>query len=111
MLSTDYIILHNIKTSNNKSFVTAHHIIVQRICIIVFPFVSVVSGDANFNMVRTGMTLGEFVQPSVACLLIEIPANVEKGLCQWFLWLAPKPSLIPFNQLQKVDVVFATTIG
>ena len=70
-----------------------------------------VSGDANFSMNRTGITLGGFIQPSVARSLIELQPNVEKGLCQRFLWLVPQPTLEKFDQLQKVDVDFISGIG
>jgi hypothetical protein len=73
-------------------------------------FFSTVSGDANFSMQHTGMTLGGFIQPSVARALIE-QANVEKGLCQRFLWVVPKPAIVNFDQLQKVDTSFVSTIG
>lgn len=69
------------------------------------------SGDANFSMARTGITLGGFIQPSVARSLIELQPNVEKGLCQRFLWLVPKPTLEKFDQLQKVDAEFFDGVG
>ncbi len=59
----------------------------------------------------TGLTLGGFIQPSVAWHLIEIPANIEKGLCQRFLWLVPKPSPVPFEDLQQVDREFFTSLS
>ncbi len=39
------------------------------------------AGEANFSMGRTGQTEG-------LVLLIEYPPNIEKGLCQRFLWIA-----------------------
>lgn len=69
------------------------------------------SGDANFAMDHTGLTIGGFTQPSVARNLIEITANVEKGLCQRFLWLVPKPTPVSFEQLQQVDKEFSASIG
>ena len=70
-----------------------------------------VSGDANFSMQHTGMTIGGFIQPSVARSLIELQSNVEKGLCQRFLWLCPKATFVKFDQLQQIDENFSTTIG
>ena len=70
-----------------------------------------VSGEANFTMSRTGLTIGGFTQPSVARGLIESPQNVEKGLCQRFLWVAPQPSLTHFNDLRHVDQDFSAAIG
>lgn len=62
-------------------------------------------------MDHTGLTMGGFTQPSVARGLIEHPPNVEKGLCQRFLWLAPQPTLTKFNDLQCVDRSFTAEIG
>ena len=69
------------------------------------------SGDANFSIQQTGMTIGSFIQPSVARTLIEQQSNVEKGLCQRFLWIVPKLTIVKFDQLQQVDARFVTTIG
>lgn len=62
-------------------------------------------------MHRTGLTMGGFTQPSVARGLIEHPPNVEKGLCQRFLRLAPQPTPTKFNELQCVDQSFIAEIG
>ena len=62
-------------------------------------------------MPHTGLTLGGFTQPSVARSLIEQQANIEKGLCQRFLWLVPKPKVVSFNELQKVNDQFSASIG
>ena len=70
-----------------------------------------VSGDANFAMHHTGLTIGGFTQPSVARNLIEIPANAEKGLCQRFLWVVPKPASVGFKELEKVDTDFSVSVG
>ena len=69
------------------------------------------SGDANFSIQRTGMTLGGFIQPIVVRALIEQQSNVEKGLCQRFLWIVPKPTIVTFDQLQQVDTGFMSAIG
>ena len=70
-----------------------------------------VSGDANFEMKLTGLTLGGFLQPSIARNLLEQPANVEKGLCQRFSWFVAKPTPIPFDDLERVDRHFSASIG
>ena len=62
-------------------------------------------------MEHTGLTVGSFTQPVVAQTLIEIQANVEKGFCQRFLWVVPKPVAIPLDELQQVDREFSTAIG
>lgn len=48
---------------------------------------NLVSGEANFCMTHTGLTLGGFIQPSVARHLIEIPANIENMNTNSFLIL------------------------
>ena len=70
-----------------------------------------VSGEANFSMGHTGLTIGGFIQPSIARHLIEIQSNVEKGLCQRFLWIVPKPTVVSFERLQRVNKEFATSLG
>ncbi len=78
---------------------------------LAFFVLSAVSGDANFTMKHTGLTIEGFTQPVVARTLIEIQANVEKGLCQRFLWIAPQPATVSFNELQQVDQEFSTALG
>jgi len=70
-----------------------------------------VSGEANFAMSHTGLTLGGFIQPTIARNLIEIQSNVEKGLCQRFLWVVPQPTVVSFEKLQRVNKEFTTSIG
>ena len=62
-------------------------------------------------MHHTGLTIGGFTEPSVAHSLIEIPSNVENGLCHHFLWVVPKPASVGFNELEKVDTDFTICIG
>lgn len=76
--------------------------------IIIISYIHVVSGEANFEMETTGLTLGGFIQPSVARNILEQQANAEKGLCQRFLWFVPKPTPVPFDELEKVDRDFST---
>lgn len=70
-----------------------------------------VSGEANFEMKLTGLTLGGFIQPSIARNLLEQPTNVEKGLCQRFMWFVAKPTAVPFDDLEKVNRDFSASIG
>ena len=79
-------------------------------CIIVSLCISV-SGEANFPMSHMGLTVGSSIQPAVAQELIEHPSNIEKGLCQRFLWIAPKPNPTLFDELQCIDKDFTTAIG
>lgn len=67
----------------------------------------VVSGDANFTIPRAGLTLGGFLQPSMARAFIEQQSNVETGLCQHFLWIVPNPKVVSFEF--TVDASFTTT--
>lgn len=62
-------------------------------------------------MQHTGLTVGGFTQPIVARNILENQANVEKGLCQRFLWLVPKPTSVAFEDLKHVDTNFSTAIG
>ena len=62
-------------------------------------------------MKQTGLTLGGFIQPSIARNLLEQPANVEKGLCQRFLWFVAKPTSVPFDDLEKVNRDFSASVG
>ena len=45
-------------------------------------------------MEHTSLTFGSFTQPSVARNLIEMLANVEKGLSQRFFVFSPSNSVI-----------------
>lgn len=65
-----------------------------------------VSGEANFEMKRTGLTVDGFIQPSIARNLLEQPANMEKGLSQRFLWFAPNPPLRLLMIWKKSAVTF-----
>ena len=71
----------------------------------------VVSGEANFTMDYTGLVVGGFTQPSVARGLIESIANIEKGVCQRFLWILPKPSPTKFCDLKEMNEEFSNKIG
>ena len=62
-------------------------------------------------MNHNGLTVGGFIQPSVAWNMIEAQGNVEKGLCQRFLWLIPQPVSTPFKDLEQVDKEFTATMG
>lgn len=68
----------------------------------------IVTGDANFAMESTCLTIGEFTQPEVARALIEQP---EKGLSHRFLWLFPKPLFGQFTSLGEVDKGFQFNLG
>ena len=68
------------------------------------------SGDANFSMKYTALTVGAFIQPGVARSLMELPANCEKGFSQRFLWCIPKLHIVRFCELEKVDIAFSTSI-
>ena len=57
------------------------------------------------------MYMGLCKNISVAKNLIENPANIEKGLCQRFLWLVPKPTPVSFQELQQVKEEFSTSLG
>lgn len=60
-------------------------------------------------METTGLTVGGFIQPSIARNILDQPANAEKGLCQGFLWFVPQPTPVPFDELAKVDSEFSVS--
>ena len=78
--------------------------------IIVSPHVTV-SGEANFIMSTTRLTVGGFTQPGVARSLIEMPSNAEKGLSHRFIWMFTKPLYESFESLEKVDRKFSDELG
>ena len=74
-------------------------------------YIIAVTGDANFDMSRTSLTVGGFNQPSFARQLIEMPGSAEKGLTQRFLWMFPKPVYGQFDSLEPVNNEFTENIG
>ena len=69
------------------------------------------TGDTNFAMPYTRLTVGGFTQPGVARSLIELPSNAEKGLSHRFLWLFPCPLFGKFSSLTQVDKSFQQKVG
>ena len=69
----------------------------------------IVTGEANFSMDRTSLTVGGFNQPVVARFLLEMSGNAEKGLSQCFQWLFPKPVYREFNTLEPSNHTSFTT--
>lgn len=70
----------------------------------------VVSGDANFSMKRTSLTVGGSINP-VPHTSIELQGNAEKGLSQRFLWMFLKPVYAHFDTLEPADDTFLEMIG
>lgn len=70
-----------------------------------------VTGQANFQMDRTALTVGGFTQPSVARTLIEQQSSADRGFCQRFLWIFPKPVFGKFKSLEPVKPEFNESIG
>ena len=77
----------------------------------MYPACYIVSGEANFMMTATNLTVGDFTQPGVARSLIEIPANSEKGLSHRFLWMFPNPLYKKFATLGKINDEFISNIS
>jgi hypothetical protein len=77
----------------------------------ISPLFLSVSGDANFQMHQTALTVGGFTQPVVAKSLIELPSSAEKGFAQRFLWILPQPKFSTFESLQLVDDSFTRYLG
>lgn len=70
-----------------------------------------VTGDANFAMERTSLTVGGFTQPMVARQMIEQQGSTEKGLAQRFMWMFPQPLFTKFSNLEPVDEKFMESLG
>ena len=83
------------------------HVIQLCVCIVY----TVVSGDANFVMTSTRLTIGGFTQPGVARNLIDMPANSEKGLSHRFVWIFPKPLFGKFASLEEIQRKFGDELG
>lgn len=77
--------------------------------IIIYAFL--VSGEANFVMSSTRLTVGGFTQPGVARNVTDIPANSEKGLSHRFIWTFPRPIYGKFESLSEVNKSFGENIG
>ena len=71
----------------------------------------IVTGDANFSMESTSLTIGGFSQPSVARALIEQSGSTEIGLAQRILWIFPQPTYSRFSTLKPVDKTFTENLG
>ena len=71
----------------------------------------IVSGDANFQMDHTALTVGGFTQPTAAKSLIELPSSTEKGFAQRFLWIFPQPKFSKFESLELVNEKFTQYLG
>lgn len=69
------------------------------------------TGEANFSMPSTSLTVGGFSQPSVAKSLIEQSGSTDTGFCQRFLWLFPQPTYAKFDTLESADCVFTEKLG
>ena len=69
-------------------------------------YVTVVSGDANFAMSSTRLTVGGFTQPGVARNLIDMPSNSENGLSHRFMWTFPRPLYGEIASLSEINKEF-----
>ena len=74
-------------------------------------YTHLVTGEANFIMASTRLTVGGFTQPGVARNLMDLASNAEKGLSHRFLWIFPKPLYGSFDMLEKVDTLFQRKLG
>ena len=74
-------------------------------------FMLPVTGEANFSMDSTCLTVGGFSQPSVAHVLIEQNGSAEIGLSQRILWLFPQPAYSRFCTLEAVNSDFTDSLG
>ena len=64
-----------------------------------------------FRWIEQLCRVGGFTQPSVARTLIEQQSSAERGFCQRFLWIFPKPVFGKFKSLEPVKPEFNESIG
>lgn len=81
------------------------------VLITVHSIIFSVTGEANFMMSSTRLTVGGFTQPGVARNLMELPSNAKKGLSHRFLWVFPKPLYGKYDTLEKVNRDFERKLG
>lgn len=77
---------------------------------------TIVSGDANFSMPSTYLTVGGFTQSSMARHIVELPSSIKpssikKGFTHRFMWIFPKPLYQKFAQLRKVHKEFTENLS
>ncbi len=67
------------------------------------PYCSV-TGNVNFEMDRTPLSIGGFTQLGVArnIIIIEQRNGDERGFSQHFLWMFPKPTFAKFDSLKQL---------
>ena len=73
--------------------------------------INTVTGDANFSMENTVLTVGGFTQSSVARNLWDQQASIEKVLPERFLCLIPQPYFSAFDLLEPIDEAFYDSLG
>ncbi|XP_065899115.1 uncharacterized protein [Dysidea avara] len=64
-----------------------------------------VSGESNFAMPSTFLTVGGFTQPCVARNVME-SSSTERGFSHRFMWMCPKPMYQTFSSLGEVNKSF-----
>ena len=94
-------------------YIYSLHIVVQQlvICTYICILYTLVSGDANFSMPSTYLTVGGFTQPSVARHVVELPSSIEKGFTHRFMWIFPKPLYQKFTNLGKANQDFTENLS
>lgn len=80
-------------------FVSCEHLMVHDNQVISY---TAVSGDANFSMDVTALTIGGFTQPMVARNLIELQASVEKDCPQDSCGYSPNRSMLNLRHWRKL---------
>ena len=79
--------------------------------IILVLMLFVVSGDADFAMSSTMITIGGFTQPGVARSIIEAPTNMDRGFSHHFLWFFPPTQYASFASLTEINQIFVDKLG
>lgn len=62
-------------------------------------------------MERTSLTVGGFTQPAVARTIIEAQSGAQRGFCQRFMWIFPKPVFPHLKTLSDDDEKECESLG
>ena len=89
-------------------FVSCEHLMIHDSQVISY---TAVSGDTNFSMDVTALTIGGFTQPMVARNLIELQASVEKDCPQDSCGYSPNRSMLNLRHWRKLMSGFTHSLG
>ena len=104
--------LSQLNLYRGKGVALSHELALYKTSLCVYDRLTItVTGEANFSMDSTCLTVGGFSQPSVARAIIEQSGSAEIGLSQRILWMFPQPAYSKFKSLEAVDQSFTDRLG